>query len=236
MSRIVVFGGTTGLGGAITERLMTPKNTIWVVGASQGYDFTTQDGLAQIWRTMRQCEPNQVVYNAGINVLMPLDDLNGDIVEQMYMVNVYGLMIALREFAKIAKNCPVKDEGYHRFVHIGSIAARVQHTHSIAYCSSKAAARQAAMTAGRELGPIGAYVNTVAPGPIKGTAMTRYVQSTVPKMRGWSDEEAEAYQLAAIPLRHRVDVADVVSMVDFLLDPDKAHGITGSEFVVSGGL
>lgn len=232
MDNTLILGGTTGIGRAIKDEMETRFGDVCtVLGLSQGCDFSRKEGLSQMIDTIRSDKPGNIVYNAGVNHLMRLEEIDLDEVSRLNAVNYMGLVVALSEFAKlvVAGNGQIT----HRFVHVGSISARVPQTHSLSYCASKAAARQAIMCAARELAPYGAYVNTVAPGPVSGTAMTDYVKKTVPEMRGMTPESAEAYQMSVIPLRRRVMKFEVADAVIYLLS---STGITGTEITVSGGL
>lgn len=169
-----------------------------------------------------------VVYNAGVDRLDWIKHQDWSDIEECFNVNTFGLMRALRGFSK---NALAK-----RFVHICSISATVPQTCTLAYNSSKAAARMASFTTARELAPLGKYVNVVSPGPVADTAMTDYVIHRVPDLRGWSFEEAEEKQMSVVPLRRRIVPEEVANAVAFLLDGELSGAFVGAELRVSGGL
>ena len=173
-------------------------------------------------------EEFSVVYNAGVDRLDWIRDQDWNDVDECFNVNTFGLIHALRGFSK--------NEKAKRFVHVCSISATVPQTCTLAYNSSKSAARMASFTTARELAPFGKYVNVVSPGPVADTAMSDYVTHKVPELRGWSFEEAEDRQMSVVPLRRRIESEEVANSVAFLLDGDLSGAFVGAEFRVSGGL
>ena len=169
-----------------------------------------------------------VVYNAGVDRLEWIDKQSWEDIDTCFNVNTFGLIRALRGFSR--------NDKANRFVHVCSISATVPQTCTLAYNSSKAAARMASFTAARELAPKGKFVNVVSPGPVEDTAMTDYVTHKVPQLRGWGFDEAEERQMAVVPLRRRIKVDEIAEAVAFLLDGDKSGACVGAELRVSGGL
>lgn len=233
--KCLVIGGSRGIGQAIAKHLMECDchRSIKIVGLTQGLDLGLMPSAMRFEVDMfLMSGGTHIVYNSGLNCLLPLNEMNASRAHEVMNVNFWGWVHALEAFANVA------NQGTHsdlRMVGVSSVAARVPMTHSTIYCASKAAMTMAGRCAARELGPLGATVNMVSPGPTEGTDMTEYVRKTVPSMRGMTPDEAEAYQLAAIPIRRRVTVDEVAHAVHFLLSAG-ATGINGTDISVSGGM
>ena len=50
-----------------------------------------------------------------------------------------------------------------------------------------------------------------------------YIESRVPELRGWTPEEADAYQRAALPTGHETDPAMLAEFIAFLLSTKERH-------------
>lgn len=93
------------------------------------------------------------------------------------------------------------------------------------YCCSKGGLRMLMRDLAVELGPLGITVNNVAPGAIS-TPINKSLLEDKPKLNAL---------LANIPLGRMGTPEDVAGLVAFLCSDDASY-ITGSTFVVDGGL
>lgn len=238
----IVIGGHRGIGKEIVDTL---GDGVCVHG-EQDFDLRKHGSVisqAIYWelldKQMLGIKVDGIVYNSGVNTLMQLGKVDFDTLDEIFSVNVKGFIAVLDGIARASAHlCETSDCDAFRgmsVVGVSSVAHRVPMTHSVAYCSSKAAFDMAARVGARELARIGIRVNTVSPGPVEGTDMTNYIRQTVPHMRGMTPEEAEQYQMSAIPMRRRLLKSEVAAAVQFLLS-DAASGITGADISVSGGL
>jgi glucose 1-dehydrogenase len=93
------------------------------------------------------------------------------------------------------------------------------------YCLSKGALRMFTRDLAVELGPLGITINNVAPGAIE-TPINKNLMANKTEMSAL---------IKNIPLGRMGSVNDVASLVSFLASDDAAY-ITGSTYVVDGGL
>lgn len=218
--RVCVFGGTSGIGEACVT-LLENDDDIDIYASGVEIDVRNSKVVDSY---LHDCEPNLIVYSAGINQLMWDSDMMTAYVKDMFDINVFGFMRVIR-YAAITST--VKS-----IVAISSDAATRPMRTSMAYCASKAALNSCVKQAARELAPH-IRVNAVSPGIIAPTGMSDYIDATVPVIRGWSKEKASEYELSQIPIGRRGTPEEVASVVrDVLLGPEY---LTGAIVEVNGG-
>lgn len=166
-----------------------------------------------------------IVYCAGINPLNAITDVDEGEMQMAFSVNVMGFIRVLQKALDIIP-------GRLNVVAVASDAARNPMRNSIVYCASKAALVQAVRVAARELAPKH-RINAVSPGVIEGTPMSTTIDAAVKLQRGWSDEEAEAYERSMIPMQRRAAKQEVAGVIlNTLNGPDY---LTGSNIEITGG-
>jgi glucose 1-dehydrogenase len=112
-----------------------------------------------------------------------------------------------------------------RIINISSVHEDLAFPGFAPYCCSKGGLRMLMRDLAVELGPLGINVNNVAPGAIS-TPINKSLLEDKPKLKAL---------LANIPLGRLGTPEDVAGLVAFLASDDAAY-ITGSTFVVDGGL
>lgn len=165
-----------------------------------------------------------VIYCAGVNSPEAIGRLNEHDVMDHFHVNVIGFINVVDALVRhgVGNNITV----------ICSDASRVAMRNSIAYCSSKAALVHAVRCAARELAPY-RRVNGINPGIIDGTPMTEELDKLIPEMRGWTLEEARAYEKSMIPMGRRAQPSEVAELtVQATIGPQY---MTGSIIDITGG-
>lgn len=167
-----------------------------------------------------------VVYSAGVNYLDPIDRVDEMDLWNTFNVNVLGFIRMLQVVVQHWGSGPVN------VVAVASDAARTPMRNSIAYCSSKAALVQAVRVAARELAPR-VRVNCVSPAIIDGTPMTTAIDAAVRLQRGWTEEEALAYERSLIPMGRRAEKDEVAELIlQTLAGPEF---LTGANIEITGG-
>ena len=158
-----------------------------------------------------------LVNNAGVQPVVPLEEIDADAAAELLRVNVGGVIAMTRAAAALM------GEGGGAIVNISSIEGlqpAFSHSH---YAASKAAVIMHTRAAALELGPDGVRVNWVSPGLIDVEGLEEAWPSGVER---WD---------AAAPLRRLGQPADVADAVLFLVS-DAARWITGANLVVDGGV
>ena len=109
-------------------------------------------------------------------------------------------------------------------LNIVSTASHYPMTHSLAYNASKGAAHIMTLQMARELKKThNLTVFGVSPNKMHSTRVTEYVDNRVLELRGWTAEQAEAYQAAALPAGEQTDPQRVAEFIAFLLSKRERH-------------
>ncbi len=239
MSRAWVIGGTSGIGKACAELLKKD----YVVAATGYQEFDVQSSIGD-WRDiLHELQfPTHIVYAAGINHLDYIGSMNNLVHQEVIKTNLFGFINLMEALVDAGKRTgPWRSRGNYpdplqtkpSVVAISSDAAERPLRTSIGYCASKAGLNMAVKVAARELGPFGWRINAVSPGMTAGTGMTDYIDERVPQVRGWTHEEAEAYECSQEVVPGRIEVREVAQVVKSTLE-GPAH-LNGSIITINGG-
>jgi 3-oxoacyl-[acyl-carrier protein] reductase len=237
--RVLVTGGTRGIGRAIVTAFAAEGATVHTCGRAEGPSLAAlRADLAELDEAHavhaadvadpRQCRElvgktvdalggiDVVVNNAGVVSHHTIDELAGDEWQRVMDTNLRGTFEVIRAAA------PAMGDGG-SIVNIGSAVANVGMVARAHYTASKAAVYGLTRSLCKELGPRGIRLNMVAPGIIE-----------TDQAAGMTPEVRKRYEaLAALGrLGTPRDVADVV----VFLAGDGARFVTGQSIVVDGGI
>jgi 3-oxoacyl-[acyl-carrier protein] reductase len=225
--RIVVTGGSGGIGRAVCARLRASGHSPVVVDrtppADPGLPYFAADALqsGQVGSAVRETAlhygaVDAVVNSIGIYESRTLEEFTWPSFGESFAVNVRGPVEAILAWAE---TLPRGRPG--RVVNIGSAGARVP-SRDLAYATTKAALEGATRSLARSLAPRDVLVFCLAPGLVD-TAMSRAME---PHRR--------AENIASTWLKRACSPTDVAGLVHFLLT-GPTHFLTGSVIDVSGG-
>ncbi|MCY1279545.1 2-(R)-hydroxypropyl-CoM dehydrogenase [compost metagenome] len=233
----VVTGASSGIGLAVTERLLRQGNRVLAMARSGeappqlldhpgerlhwlSGDVTDAQDLQRLAECARELGPiHHLVPNAGIARLA--DGLDGAAFQQQWEVNGAGALntlAALRD--QLARPASV--------VFIGTFLSQVTFPGLAAYIASKAALKAQARTLAVELAAERIRINMVSPGP------------TATPIWGTLGLEADALDGVAAAVNQRLldgrflEPGAVADAVLFLLS-EQARGIHGQDLVVDNG-
>ena len=245
--RVLVTGGTQGMGEAIARRLAAGGAKVATTARSElpngqtpdlfvQADVSTADGVKNVVRAvLEQFGGVDILVNnvggssapgGGFAALTDEDwqrDLDTNLLAAVRLDRAL-LPMMLRQGAGV-------------IVHISSIQRRLPlFEATLAYAAAKAALTTYSKGLAKELGPKGVRVNTVAPGFIETTAAHRLVLR-IAEQRGVDEETARQGimdSLGGIPIGRPGRPEEVAELVAFLVS-DRASSIHGSEYVIDGG-
>jgi glucose 1-dehydrogenase len=240
----LVTGSSSGIGQAIAERLAHHGANIVInyVGHREGAEETLKQveahgvrgvivnadvsKLADVqalvdrgWDTFGSVDI--LVNNAGLEKKADFWDVTEEDYDRVLGVNLKGPFFLTQAFVRRLRAS--KKTG--RIINISSVHEDMAFPGFASYCASKGGMRMLMRDLAVELGPEGFTINNVAPGAIS-TPMNKSLLEDKPKLNAL---------LANIPLGRLGTTDDVADLVAFLAS-DAAAYITGSTFIVDGGL
>jgi 3-oxoacyl-[acyl-carrier protein] reductase len=245
--RVLVTGGASGIGGAISSELAAHGATVFVHYYSSKHAVeelqqeVVESGVGEIIPLQADLTKEESVIafaNDVANLTSTLDilvnntgdlverhtlsDIKNDFWEQVMAVNVTSMMMVTRALLPMLKQA---EEGA-SIVNLSSLAGRKGgHGGSLAYSTSKGAVLTFSRSLAAELAGDGIRVNSVTPGLILGTRF--HATHT-------TDESANK-TISEIPLKRAGNPLDVARAVAFFASEYNGF-ITGATLDINGGV
>ena len=238
---VLVTGGNSGIGLATAIQFAREGARVVITGRDQatldsakeligGATIALQNDQGDVKAgrqlaallTERGIALDAIFLNAGVAKFAPFDQIDEDLWDQTFNVNVKGAYFAIQALApRLNKGAAI--------VLNGSINAHIGMPSSSVYAASKAALISFAKTLSTELLARGVRVNVVSPGPVS-TPLYGKLGLEAEQL----SEMAAGIQ-AQVPLKRFGTPDEVASAVLYLSSPE-AGFIVGTELIVDGGM
>jgi 3-oxoacyl-[acyl-carrier protein] reductase len=230
MTVTLITGASSGIGMATCRRLAASGHEVInlsivepetdIPARTYLADFTDKKQTAEVLRQLTSdYEIENLINNAGITYVTPIEKLDLDRMEKVLQVHLRGSVQCIQAVVP-----SMKKNHRGRIVTIGSRVSlgRPERT---AYAAAKASLLGISRCLALELAPFGITVNLVSPGP---------VETTLFRINHKPDDPKYKQLLASIPLGRMGRPEDVAAAVQFFLSED-AGFITGQNLFVCGG-
>ncbi len=229
----IVTGGASGIGLAITERLVKDGLTVAVfdlndcavAAASYAVDVSDQqqvnDAVARVVADLGA--PTVLVNNAGVDGFKRFLDISLDEWNRLLSINLTGTFLCCQAVIP-----HMLEAGWGRIVNISSSSAQGGQQLMSHYVSSKAGMIGLTKALALEFGPQGITVNTIPPGFID-TPMLRAAEA-----KGLLGPGGAEAAVATTPVRRAGLPEDIANAAAFLIGDDASY-ITGQVIGVNGG-
>jgi NAD(P)-dependent dehydrogenase (short-subunit alcohol dehydrogenase family) len=223
--RVLVTGGTRGIGAAIAARFAAAGDGVVAVGRAE-CDVTDEAAVAAFFERVGAVDV--LVNNAGVASSATLARTTLDDWRAQLDVNATGAFLCTRAALPAMLE---RDAG--RIVTVASTAGLVGAKYTAPYAASKHAAVGLMRAVAAEVAGTGVTANAVCPAFVR-TDMTSESIARITEATGRSEQEAEAALAAASPLGRLLEPDEVAFAVAFLAAPE-AGAINGQTLILDGG-
>jgi glucose 1-dehydrogenase len=179
----------------------------------------TQNLVDQAYLQLGRCDI--LVNNAGIEKRADFWDVTEQDYDAVLNVNLKGAFFLTQFFVRRLRDAKLPG----RIINISSVHEDMAFPHFSTYSASKGGIRMLMRNLAVELGPLGITVNNIAPGAIA-TPINKALLEDKPKLDAL---------LANIPLSRLGTSEEVAGLAAFLASDEAAY-VTGSTYVIDGGL
>jgi NAD(P)-dependent dehydrogenase (short-subunit alcohol dehydrogenase family) len=243
----LVTGAASGIGEAIAHALAGAGAIVYVTDRDVENGKRVADDVAAAGHTSRflpldvtdesQCRAAAAVvhasYPAGLDILVnnagighvgTIATTNGEDLDRLYQVNVRGVFNVSRAFVG-----PMLARRAGNIINTASIAGIVGIKDRLAYATTKFAVVGLTKCMALDHAKDGLRVNCVCPGRVE----TPFVKA---RLREYPDPEAAYREMAESQAIGRMGTPEEIAAAVLYLASDEAAFVTGSAFVIDGGL
>ncbi len=238
--KILITGGSGGIGKATAERVIAEGGRVIITGTNLDKLAAVKAELPSVVTVVNDAgdpaaaerlgevvksefgELDAAFLNAGYANFVPHTDVTAADFDRQYAVNVRGPILHAKAISPL-----LRDAG--SIVINASVARNVGLPGGVLYNSTKGAVRTITRVLALELADRKIRVNAVSPGPIGSDFFDR---------TGMPQEQIEQLVeqvLTRVPLGRIGAPEEVAAVATFLLSDDASY-VTGSEYVVDGGM
>lgn len=245
--KIIITGGTSGIGLATAKLFLQNRDQVMIVSRSKKKGLSALRKLQNFQdvyfcsadvRKEKDCEKifieakkffneekcDVLINSAGVYLEEAAENLSRVSYEKIFDTNVKGLMFVTKFALPFLKNA------HGNIVNLSSDAGLRGNFNCSLYCASKGAVTLYTKALALDLASDGVRVNCVCPADVD-TEMTHEQF----RLMNVSEEEGKKIFSEIYPLK-RIATAEEIAQVIYFLASDKASFVTGAAWSVDGGL
>lgn len=218
MRHIIITGHKSGLGKLIFDLFASNRIETWqVTGWSlPEVDIRNIDSVDKAVRKLLNPKVDVLINCAGVNLINFLPAVSEFDWNKVMDTNAKGIFNTARALLDNLEGGTI--------INIISNASHIPMTSSIAYNASKGAAAIMTKQMARELKKThNITVFGISPNKLKNTGMSEYIDNKVMELRGWTKEQATAYQVAVLPAGEETDPQQLAEFIGYLLTSKDHH-------------
>ena len=230
---VIITGGSSGIGHAIFQRLLSEgaKVVVWDIMSLKD-NYNSENSLfvnvdVTRWNDIEKAIKESIKFLKKLDILVCCAGITGpnkktwEYTEKewqyVFDINTKGTFFANKACIPLMIN-----NGYGRIVNISSIAGKEGNPNAAAYSSSKAAVIGLTKSLGKELSTYPITVNCVTPAAVKTEIFDQMTNDHI------------KYMLSKIPMGRFGTIDEVSSLVCWLVSSECSFS-TGGVFDISGG-
>jgi 3-oxoacyl-[acyl-carrier protein] reductase len=214
--KVLVTGGTGGIGQSIVDRLAGDQGYAVHAPARADLNLESQKSIEAYFA--RVSDYDIVINNAGVNVPECIEDIIDEHIQTSLKINLVAPLLIIQKCVPYMKR-----QRFGRIVNVSSIWGIRSKEKRTLYSATKFALNGVTKSLCRELGPYNILVNSICPGYVN-TALTQ---------RNVTPEEQEIIK-KEIPLKRFAEPQEIAESIAFLVSERNSY-ITGQTLIVDGG-
>ncbi len=245
-STYLITGAGSGLGRSLCEHfsrqghhvLVTDQNldaaketlALLPSGANAAFqvDVTSDEDVAELFGQL-DCPVDLLINNAGLQHVAPLEQFEPKRWELLLNVMLVGAARMTRAVLPA-----MREQGYGRIIHIGSIHSLVASPYKSAYVAAKHGLLGLAKTIALETADVDITVNTICPSYIRTPLVDEQIIQQA-ETHGIPEEEViQKIMLEPMPKKAFITPDEVAGTIEFLTS-SAARNITGQSISIDGG-
>ena len=244
--RVLVSGGTKGLGRATVERFLADGARVITAARAIRHPL---DGVASVEAALTTAEGGDALAAVALERLGGIDILAhviggsamppggfAALTDDIWLSELSLNLLATVRLDRLLIPQMI-DRGSGAVVHVTSTQSVLPLPEpTTAYAAAKAALRTYSKSISKELGPKGVRVNIVCPGWIMTEGAVDLVKGMQASSGGTYEDARQAVMawIGGIPIGRGAEPSEVADLIAFLTS-DRAAAIHGAEFVIDGG-